>query len=147
VKFEPDAASLAALRRQLEVELPRDVRKLGRDATLELLRKGRTKMRAEALKRTGLLRRAIFVKLFRSKKGQPEGGDIRIHTGLRAQKKGRDAFYWRFLDKGTKHLRAQHFVATTLNYVRSIQPQIYRDKFERPLVALWNSRRKKVANV
>lgn len=143
MKFEPDAGSLAALRRQLETELPRDVRKLEREATLELLRKGRTKMRAEAPKRTGLLRRAIFVKLFRSKKGWPEGGDIRIHAGVGAARKNRDAWYWRLVDRGTKTQPAQNFVATTLNYLRSIAPQVYRDKFERPLEALWKSKRNK----
>ena len=141
MKFEPDEKSLIRLRRQLERELPKDAKKLAREATRELLLKGRTRMKAEAPRLTGLLRRAIFFKMFRSKKGQPEGGDLRIHMGKGAQKKNKDAFYWRFLEHGTKKMVRQKFVAPTLAYMQSIQQQVYQDKFLIALEKLWKQKR------
>jgi HK97 gp10 family phage protein len=132
VGFEIDPAGLDKLRRKLGRDLPQAGQKKAR----EVLRKASTDLRDEvrnaAPMDTGTLRRSIYAKLLPSRFGAPESADVRVQTGLRAARKNRDGFYWRFIEYGTKFQRARPFIAPTLERFRG-RFAAYFDEYKKAL--------------
>ena len=93
---------------QLTGFLPRESKAILRRTTAKIAANIRNDMRANAPRRDGTLRRAIVSKRRRGSKDSIEAA-VFITRGKEAR---HDAFYWYFLEYGTKHSAAKPFATT-----------------------------------
>lgn len=134
-----DDTGLADLQKAVE-ELTADVRKKVvyaalRAAAKPILESARSKVPIK----TGLVKSRIRVaasKVFRGQNGvlgvyinvRPEKGRRVKGTKVRVKVKGGDPYYWRFLELGTKHMRARAFLvpAAEANFTAALD--IFKEK-------------------
>lgn len=92
---------------------------------------------------TGTLRKAIKAKRGRSREKDKPYADVIIESGKDAK---HDAFYWRFVEYGTKTgIREHGFVRKAVESVRSEIPSIMREQFGKKYEALLKRKAKKAA--
>ena len=120
---------LAELRRAL-LQLPEEIRggplRAAVSAGLKVVQQ---KAIADAPIDTGTLKRAIY--RTRSREGSSrvqEEGIVGVRSGKKFQKSNRDAWYWRFLEFGTRHIAAQPFLRPAFDSTTSQQIEALRVK-------------------
>jgi HK97 gp10 family phage protein len=92
---------------------------------------------------TGTLRQAIKAKRGRSRQKDKPYADVIIESGKDAK---HDAFYWRFVEYGTKTgIREHGFVRKAVEAVRPEIPAIVREQFGKKYEALLKRKAKKAA--
>jgi HK97 gp10 family phage protein len=141
---------LDELRQTLDELAPREAFNLMRGVTLGVAREVRKRAAAAAPVGDGTLKRAI-----KAKRGNPRENagkpfaDVYIETGKGAPN---DAFYWRFIEYGTKAhgnhpgIRETHFMRSAIEAVRPQIDGIMREQFGKKLEALLKRKAKKQAN-
>jgi HK97 gp10 family phage protein len=104
------------LRQRLASTFPQQHRAAAQTMLKSVAKDTLAEVRKQAPRRDGVLHRALYVKPLRDQAGRPPAVDVRVRTGKRYQasadgkRKDRDAFYWRFLEFGTKHILPVRFV-------------------------------------
>lgn len=139
--FYVDKASLGKLQRKLENDFPREASKEGQKVLSVAAKELRKKIREAAPVDSGDLRRSIYVKKLRDKFAEPQAIDIRSSRGgvNRGKKRKADAFYWRFLEYGTKKMAPRPFVGPT---VEKFKPQLqkYFEEYRNGLAEEFNKK-------
>lgn len=82
----------------------------------------------------GTLKRAIY--RTRSRDGSSrvqEMGIVGVRYGKKHRKKGRDAWYWRFLEFGTIHIAARPFLRPAFEQTKSAQIEALRIKLAKSI--------------
>ena len=99
---------LAAKLQSFGPKLARNGLRAAVSAGAEVIRKD---VQARAPEDTGVLRRAVYKKQIREESNNTKQTFyLGVRSGKKYQKKKQDAFYWRFLEFGTKHIAARPFV-------------------------------------
>lgn len=90
--------------------------------------------RLMAPKDTGRLSRAIFaMRSRRNSNGVFEERIVKVRYGKSQQKKNRDAFYWRFVEFGTKFMPAKPFMRPAFDRNRGRLVPVIRDSLAKSL--------------
>ena len=116
---------LPEIQRALERVAPRESRRILRRALGKMASDMRREIKASAPVDTGTLRRAIRSKLDRGSRESVEAS-VRITTGRKARD---DAWYWRFVEYGTKKRPARHLIRQAIERARSNLAEAFRAKF------------------
>ncbi len=130
------AAQLAHLEETFKEVLPREARNIARRAIVQVAREVRDDVRAAAPVDEGTLSKALRSRRERGTPDRAEAG-VRVTMGREAR---HDAFYWRFVEFGTKNKPAKPFILPTIIawrrkvgavFVRNWWPQFEREMAKR----------------
>jgi HK97 gp10 family phage protein len=94
--------------RQLGPRLSRNGLRSAVNAGAQVIRR---EVKARAPSDTGTMQRAIYVKQIREKSSDVQQTFfVGVRSGKRFQKKGLDAYYWRYVEFGTRKMAARPFI-------------------------------------
>jgi len=113
----------------LDTIAPREVQNLLRTVVHGIAGAVRDEIKQHAPVRTGNLRQGIKA----VRRGAPFGqaiSDVIAQTGKGVK---HNAFYWRFVEFGTKHAHAEPFVVPTVESFRPKIQDVYREQFGKKL--------------
>lgn len=99
---------------------------------------------AEAIKEEAPRKEGIMKKGIKTKRRRMRYGFIRSDVIAERGKGARyDAFYWRFLERGTSKIPARPFALRGLRRIESRLPEILREQFVRKFIAALARQRKR----
>jgi HK97 gp10 family phage protein len=108
--------------KELEKKMKSMDPKLRRSALKKALTAGASVVRKEASllapSKTGRLRRAMYIKKMGKPNPYKEDVIFGVRHGAKMSKKDMDAFYWKFLEFGTKHIKRMSFVEKAFKNTR-----------------------------
>ena len=130
---------LPFVRRQLEDFLPKEARAILRRATLKIASRVRNDIRAAAPRVSGRLRKAIVSKRAGGSRDVPSA-EVRITQGRGAK---HDAFYWRFVEYGTKTAAAHPFIAPVVARLGPMYPKLLESEIGAQIVRQLETRAKR----
>lgn len=115
--------------RMTNVIAPRQARNLARSTTQAVASEIAKRMKRAAPKDEGDLRKAIKAKR-RRMRGDTAISDVRVEHGARAK---HDAWYWWFVEAGTRRQAAQEYIRPTVRKIEKEIPAIYTKEFHKRL--------------
>ncbi len=126
-----DLIGFEDLLKTLEDTAPRVADNLARATVHDIASRMAKEVKASAPYRTGQLKKAVYAKRHRPKKNGRFASSVR----MRAINKREDsnAFYWKFIEFGTRFRAATPFVLPIKLRFMSAMPQIYQESFGRKL--------------
>lgn len=112
-----------------KVIAPRQARNLSRSTTQAVASEIAKRMKRKAPRDEGDLRKAIKAKR-RRMRGDTAISDVRVEHGARAK---HDAWYWWFVEAGTRRQSAQPYMRPTVQKIEGEIPMIYQAEFAKRL--------------
>jgi HK97 gp10 family phage protein len=107
----------------LKTVLPREARNITRRTVVKIAAEVRNDIRQNAPKDTGELKKSIKSKRDR---GKPDFASASVNVIPKEQS---PAFYWRFLEYGTKNMPAQPFILPVVEQWKGKINEVYRQEF------------------
>lgn len=108
---------------------PREANALLKRVTLSIAEGMAAKMRTSVPVRTGKLRDAIVAQQGKQRPNKPSA-EVIIQSGKGAK---RNAFYWHFVEFGTRHMKAEPFIVPSVESERPQVQQKFREGFGQEL--------------
>ena len=129
MKFVNEIVGAEELKGILNELAPREANNLMRRATYDMAKDLREDVRAGAPEKTGTLKKAITASRKRGTPGSIEAA-VEITKGKSARN---DAWYWHFVEFGTRLRAAKPFIIPAAERMRSRLKEIFEEKFGKQL--------------